>query len=160
MGRHVSASRQVYRRPVSVIAPGRGGAGENGGDALIYPMSATTVISMERPIPHLRQHLSDLQRCGRVRLDREEIDALAYALDGVPAASVALFGSRTQAGRRGGDIDLLVLTEAPAFETSRRVAMRFFERCEEKIDVVVLPPDGGVPEQRAFLASINRVDLA
>lgn len=115
---------------------------------------------MERPIPHLRQRLSDLQRCGRVRLDREEIDALVYALDGVPAASVALFGSRTQAERRGGDIDLLVLTEEPAFETSRRVATRFFERCEEKIDVVVLPPGGGVPEQRAFLASINRVDLA
>lgn len=114
---------------------------------------------MERPIPHLKQSLSDLQRCGRVRLDLEEIDALAYALDGVSAASIALFGSRTEPERRGGDIDLLLLTDSPAFETSRRVATRFFERCEEKIDVVVLPPDGGLPEQRAFLASIHRIEL-
>ena len=50
-------------------------------------MSASTMIFMERPIPHVRQRLSDLQCRGRVRLDREEIDTLVYALGGVPAAA-------------------------------------------------------------------------
>lgn len=108
----------------------------------------------------LKHRLVELQRAGRVRLDDDEIDALAYALEDVPASRVALFGSRAQPHRRGGDIDLLVLSSAPAFEASRRIATRFFSRCEEKIDVVVLPPDGGRPEQRAFLESIQPVELA
>jgi len=33
---------------------------------------------------------------------------------------------RVEAGRRGGDIDVLILTREPTFETSQKVAMRFF----------------------------------
>ena len=104
--------------------------------------------------------LTVLSQTGRVRLDTEEIDALAYALDGLAPDRVALFGSRVESDRRGGDVDLLILSDAPAYELSKRVATRFFSRCEEKIDVVVLPAHGATAEQQAFLDSIKSIDLA
>ena len=61
--------------------------------------------------------LTALRQSGRIRLDDEECAALAHALDNVPASEIAHFGSRVQPDRRGGDIDVLLLTEAPAFET-------------------------------------------
>jgi len=110
-------------------------------------------------VNQIHQTLNVLSRAGRVRLDTEEIDALAYALDGLAPERVALFGSRVEPDRRGGDVDLLILSDAPAYELSKRVATRFFSRCEEKIDVVVLPAHGATSEQQAFLDSIKGVDL-
>ena len=98
----------------------------------------------------VHQTLSVLTQTGRVRLDREEIDALAYALDGLVPERVALFGSRVEPDRRGGDVDLLILSDAPAHELSKRVATRFFSRCEEKIDVVVLPRTAPHPSSKHF----------
>lgn len=94
-----------------------------------------------------------------VRLDAEESAALAEALRDV-SGEVWLFGSRTHPSRRGGDIDVLVLTDQPAFETSRAIATRFFARCEEKIDVIVLDPAHLSPEQSDFLARISKVRIA
>ena len=72
---------------------------------------------------------------------------------------MALFGSWVEPGRRGGDVDLPILSDAPAYELSKRVATRFFTRCEERIDVVVLPAHGATREQQAFLDSIKGIDL-
>ena len=104
--------------------------------------------------------LAALRQSGRIRLDDEECAALARALDNVPASEIALFGSRVQPDRRGGDIDVLLLTEAPAFETAQAVAVRFFSRCEEKIDVVVVHPGAITPEQQDFLSRIHKIGLA
>jgi hypothetical protein len=92
------------------------------------------------------------------RLDAEETAALRYALDGV-AGEAWLFGSRTDPTRRGGDVDVLLLTAEPAFEVSQRVATRFFSRCEERIDVVVFDPAHLSIEQHAFLEHIQRIRL-
>lgn len=89
------------------------------------------------------------------RLDAEEAAALSEALRGIPG-EVWLFGSRADPARRGGDIDLLVLTDQPAFDVSRAVATRFFSRCEERIDVIVMDPARLTPEQSDFLARIGR----
>jgi hypothetical protein len=94
-----------------------------------------------------------------VRLDADEVAALTEALRNVPG-EVWLFGSRTEPSRRGGDIDILVLTSQPAFETSRLISTRFFSRCEEKLDVVVLDPAHLLPEQRDFIDRLNRVRIA
>ena len=104
--------------------------------------------------------LSRLRKAGRVRLDDLEAQALVAALDGVAAHSVELFGSRTDPGRRGGDIDLLILSAAPRLETARRVSNRFFLNCEERIDVVVLDPESLSAAEEAFLQSLNRVRIA
>lgn len=105
---------------------------------------------------------TDLQRpeaARSVRLDAEESAALKAALRDVPG-EVWLFGSRTEPSRRGGDIDILVLTDQPAFETSRAIATRFFALCEEKIDVIVFDPKHLSVEQREFLNGINKVRIA
>ena len=106
----------------------------------------------------IHRTLDALRNEGRVRIDAEEAAAIAYALDGLNADAIDLFGSRTEPDRRGGDIDILIRTSAPAHETSQRVAVRFFSRCEEKIDVVVLP-ENLTPAQQDFLQRLNRVSV-
>jgi hypothetical protein len=103
--------------------------------------------------------LEPLRAAGLVRLDDAEAAALAASLDGVVAGSVELFGSRTDPASRGGDIDLLILTAAPRFETARRVSTVFFADCEERIDVVVLDPDRLTAAEDAFLRSLRRVRI-
>lgn len=95
-----------------------------------------------------------------MRLDKVEKQALLNAISGIPAEGVYLFGSRADDSRRGGDIDVLVFSEAPAFELSRQVAVRFFLECEEKIDVVVMNPRALTPEQEAFLATLKLEKIA
>jgi predicted nucleotidyltransferase len=88
-----------------------------------------------------------------MRLDSCERRALSIALKGVTSGAY-LFGSRLDDARRGGDIDILILSDADPFELSRRIAVDFFMECEEKIDVVVLPTRDRTPEQEAFLRTI------
>lgn len=106
------------------------------------------------------QSLEHLRASRLVRLDDAESTALAAALDGVPAHSIELFGSRTDPAGRGGDIDLLILSDAPRFETARQVSIRFFMQCEEHIDVLVLNPDTLAPAEATFLQSLERVKIA
>jgi len=103
--------------------------------------------------------LQPLRAAGLVRLDDAEAAALAAAVDGLVADAVELFGSRTDAAGRGGDIDVLILTSRPRFETARRVSTRFFRHCEERIDVVVLDPDRLTAAEDAFLRSLRRVRI-
>lgn len=103
--------------------------------------------------------LTPLRTAGLVRLDDAEAAALAAAVEGLVADSVEIFGSRADATGRGGDIDVLILTSAPRFETARRVSCRFFMHCEERIDVVVLDPDRLTPADDAFLHSLRRVRI-
>jgi len=116
----------------------------------VAPQSAS---SFERSVQSLRA-------AGMVRLDDVEAAALAAAVDGVVAESVELFGSRTDPASRGGDIDVLILTTAPRFETARRVSSRFFMHCEERIDVVVLDPKRLTAAEEAFLRSLRRVKIS
>jgi len=93
-----------------------------------------------------------------MRLDPEEREALDAALEGVDAR-VFLFGSRTDPDAAGGDIDLLVFSEADPHRLARRIATRFFARCEERIDVMIVDPAAITPEQAAFIATLNLVPL-
>lgn len=119
-----------------------------------------TVTSPLQTAAAVGQSLSSLRYAGRIRLDDVEAAALAEAVDGIAADSVELFGSRADPSSRGGDIDLLILTAAPRFDTSRRVSSRFFMDCEERIDVVVLDPDRLTAADEAFLGSLRRVRIA
>lgn len=115
--------------------------------------------TQQNSTPDLADRLEALRRMGKVRLDADETAALAYALRAAPPGEIALFGSRVDPECRGGDIDVLLLTDAPAFETAQDIAVRFFSRCEEKIDVVVIDPHTALPEQRDFLDRIARIRL-
>jgi hypothetical protein len=120
---------------------------------------ATTVTAPIQSAAACERSLRHLRALGVVRLDDIEAAALAAAIDGVAAQSVELFGSRTDPTSRGGDIDLLVLSSAPRFETARRVSSRFFMNCEERIDVVVLDPENLTSAENAFLHSLRRVRI-
>lgn len=123
------------------------------------PAMSHVVTALPQSAAAFERSLASLRAAGLVRLDDAEAAALAAAVDGVVAESVELFGSRTLAASRGGDIDLLILTSAPRFETARQVSSRFFMQCEERIDVVVLDPDRLTPAEDAFLRSLRRVRI-
>lgn len=95
-----------------------------------------------------------------LRLDAEEMLALRAALQSTGTTEAYLFGSRTDPHRRGGGIDILVFSEKPPFELSRRIATQFFMRCEEKIDVVVMNPECLTTEQQAFLSTLQPVRIS
>ena len=94
----------------------------------------------------------------RMRLDAEQTSALEYALNLV-TDEVYLFGSRLDPSRKGGDIDLLVFSKQDSFQLSQQITLRFFEKCEEKIDVVVMDPSRLTDEQQAFLNLIEKQRL-
>ena len=93
-----------------------------------------------------------------MRLDAEQTSALEYALDLI-TDEVYLFGSRLDPSRKGGDIDLLVFSKQDSFQLSQQITLRFFEKCEEKIDVVVMDPSRLTEEQQAFLNLIEKQRL-
>jgi len=107
----------------------------------------------------IRQRLEAMRAEQKARLDDSEIAALSYALEQAPAGEIHLFGSRVDADKKGGDIDLLLFTDADAFETSRLLATRFFSQCEEKIDVIVMNPRQLTEDQVVFLAHIEKVKI-
>lgn len=90
-----------------------------------------------------------------MRLSHPEIAALKAALAGVSYRRAFLFGSRTNEAARGGDIDLLLYSEAPAFDTAHRVASRFAREFDAKLDVLVVNPDHPTDEQSAFISTLN-----
>lgn len=94
-----------------------------------------------------------------MRLSKEEILALREALEGLPIERIFLFGSRTDDARRGGDIDVLLYSRAPAFSLAHRVSSRFAHALDAKLDVLVVDPDYPTEEQQAFLSTLRLVPL-
>lgn len=90
-----------------------------------------------------------------MRLSAPEIAALKSALAGVSYRRVFLFGSRTNDAARGGDIDLLLYSDASPFDTAHRVASRFAREFDAKLDVLVVDPDRPTTEQSAFIATLT-----
>lgn len=89
-----------------------------------------------------------------MRLDPQESKALQKAISDVEDP-VYLFGSRVDESARGGDIDVLILSEKSPLQLSREVSVAFNMECEEKIDVVVIPKNNRNEEQEAFLNTIK-----
>lgn len=73
-----------------------------------------------------------------MRLREEEKGALKKALKDF-RGEIYLFGSRLDVEKRGGDIDILLIPEEKIspLELEIEVKRRFFEECEEDIDVVI-----------------------
>jgi uncharacterized protein len=93
-----------------------------------------------------------------MRLSNLEKEALKYAFDGI-SGNFFLFGSRTSDIRKGGDIDILVYTKLPAYQTSKNISVRFFSKCEEKIDVIVFDPENLNEQQKAFVNEQKLIPL-
>ena len=89
-----------------------------------------------------------------MRLDKKEVNALRKAVENING-NVYLFGSRVDDTKKGGDIDILIFSHENAFRLSRKVSVKFFMECEEKIDVVVMNKLKLTREQSAFLNVIK-----
>ena len=90
-----------------------------------------------------------------MRISDQEFAALRQALQGEHFRRACLFGSRTDDSRRGGDIDLLLFSDAPPFPVAHRVASRYARLMDARLDVLVIVPDRPTPEQQAFLATLT-----
>jgi len=78
-----------------------------------------------------------------MRLLKEEIDIIKSAITRLdPSARIYLFGSRVNDQMRGGDIDLLILSEHLTQRDARSIRMAIFEKMEEqKIDILIAQND-------------------
>jgi len=72
------------------------------------------------------------------KLEVESIKDSIYRFD--PDAKIILFGSRVDDTKRGGDIDLLVLSEKITSRERRRIKINLYDKIgEQKIDMIVTP---------------------
>lgn len=64
------------------------------------------------------------------------IKETVHSLD--PDAAVYLFGSRVDENKRGGDIDLLILSKKLTYSDKLSIKKKFFEKMDDqKIDVLI-----------------------
>lgn len=81
----------------------------------------------------------DCVRLCPMRLDENEIQAIKGSiLECDPLCEIYLFGSRTDINKRGGDIDILILSQILTSSDKIPILSRIFEKIEEqKIDIVI-----------------------
>ena len=74
-----------------------------------------------------------------MRLSKKEIEVLKSTLNRIGKPyKLYLFGSRADDNKRGGDIDLLVVSKQLSKKDLRRVRVEFFKYFgEQKIDIVL-----------------------
>ena len=74
-----------------------------------------------------------------MRLTKEQIVCLKITLKALaPDARIYLFGSRVDDNKRGGDIDLLIISKSLTKRDLRRLRVEFFKRFgEQKMDIVL-----------------------
>jgi len=74
-----------------------------------------------------------------MRLSKGEVDVLKKSIKEFDSkAKLYLFGSRADINKRGGDIDLLIVSNKIKRKDTRRVRLDFFQKFgEQKLDIVV-----------------------
>ena len=74
-----------------------------------------------------------------MRLPEPEKKTIIKAIKNIdPDSRIYLFGSRTDDTRRGGDIDLLIITDKMTYNDKLAIKKEFFSKLDEqKIDIVI-----------------------
>ncbi len=88
-----------------------------------------------------------------MRLEQKEIRVLKNKLNEIaPNAKLYLFGSRVDDSKRGGDIDLLIVSDEFTKRDIRSLRLEFFKYFgEQKIDIVLDNGDFSNPFTRHIL---------
>lgn len=78
-----------------------------------------------------------------MRLKDSEIAAIRSTIQNLDRdAQIYLFGSRVDDGKKGGDIDLLVMSAKLVREDKRAIRMKLYELIgEQKIDILIASDD-------------------
>jgi len=79
------------------------------------------------------------QRGSEMRLSNKEISVIKKAVTGIdPLARIFLFGSRTDDSKKGGDIDLLIMSDFLGRAEKRKIKFRLWDTLgEQKIDMLI-----------------------
>ena len=74
-----------------------------------------------------------------MRLTHEEVETLKSSLYRISDdAKIYLFGSRVDDSKRGGDIDILILSDKLNRKNIRKIRLDFFNKFgEQKLDIVL-----------------------
>ncbi|NPA14048.1 MAG: nucleotidyltransferase domain-containing protein [Aquificae bacterium] len=76
----------------------------------------------------------------KVRLKEKEIKTIKEAIFKYdPLAEIILFGSRADPSKKGGDIDLLVISRKIGYQQRRKIRVELLKKLgERKIDLLVV----------------------
>lgn len=74
-----------------------------------------------------------------MRLKKGEIEAITESIKDMDRdAKIYLFGSRIDDSRRGGDIDLLIISQKLGYEDNIKIRQRLYEKLgEQKIHIII-----------------------
>ena len=75
----------------------------------------------------------------KVRLSEKEIRIIKETIKKYdPSANIIIFGSRTDLTKKGGDIDILVISNKIDYKTRRKIRVELFLKLgERKIDLII-----------------------
>ena len=78
-----------------------------------------------------------------MRLNEKEISVIKSVVNEFdPNAEVKLFGSRVDDSKKGGDIDLLIISNKITFSDKISILIKIKEEIgEQKIDILIYDPD-------------------
>lgn len=80
-----------------------------------------------------------MRKSKKIRLKESEIKVIKDTIRGFDKdAKVYLFGSRVEHDKRGGDIDLLIMSDKLTGDDKSKIKLKLFDRIgEQKIDIII-----------------------
>ncbi len=74
-----------------------------------------------------------------MRLKQFEVESITNAIKTLDAhAQIYLFGSRTDDAKRGGDIDVLIISQTLSYNDKIKIVQRLYETLgEQKIHIII-----------------------
>ncbi len=77
-----------------------------------------------------------------MRISRNEIEAIKESVNSLDAgAKIYLFGSRTVDVAKGGDIDLLIISEKLNYDDKITIRKDLYEKLDEQKIHIIIAPD-------------------
>lgn len=95
-----------------------------------------------------------------MRISKEQIDFLKREILAIiPDAEIYLFGSRVDKEKKGGDIDIMILSKKKiTWKEKSEIRWKFFERFgEQKIDIIVATFDEKNPFKELVITEGVRI---
>ncbi len=93
-----------------------------------------------------------------MRLFQDEKKLLFKLIEKIPG-EVFLFGSRMDGQKKGGDIDILILSSEFSSSQADQIKYEFLYQLDAKLDVVLFNPQTLTESQQAFINTLQKTKL-